>query len=318
LNRFAAFNQYRHRVLTTAQGAVYPMPVNRTTVNRFYGLNLDSNQISDFIAVEAAKELITQPRNLEEQAISLIGRPLYETFIRGYTLKQWEKDPIDLPAEIITRLPVRSDDNDLYFDDTYEGIPRDGYAALFDRMLDHPLIDVQLQTDFFEVRNQIPEDALIVYSGPLDRFFDGRFGALEWRTLDFERQVHSTPDVQSIAVMNQADAAVPHTRVHEFKHYHPERPCTGRSVTFKEYSRLAGADDEPYYPVNTARNRRLAAAYQAAAAALPNVIFGGRLGSYAYLDMDDTVASALHCWKTKVQSRLCLAGIDYTSGGPCA
>ena len=304
INRFTAFNAYRHRVLTTARGQVFPMPINRTTVNRFYGLNLAPDEVADFIAAEAAKERIGVPSNLEEKAISLVGRPLYEAFIKGYTMKQWEKDPSELSASIINRLPVRSDDNDLYFSDTHEGIPIDGYAAVFQRMLDHPLIDVRLNTDFSKVRNNLSDDTLVLFTGPVDGFFDHRFGRLDWRTLDFERRVHAQPDAQGIAVMNIADADVPYTRIHEYKHYHPERPATEQTVTFREFSRAAGEGDEPYYPVNTARNRALRNTYQEAAAALPNVVFGGRLGTYRYIDMDDTIALALACYADKIKPRL--------------
>ncbi len=304
ITRFTQFNSYRHRVLTTARGQVYPMPINRTTFNRFYGLNLSSNEIPGFIAAEAAKEQIASPANLEEKAISLVGRPLYEAFIKGYTLKQWETNPIELSADIINRLPVRSDDNDRYFNDIHEGIPMDGYSAIFERMLDHPLIEVRLNTDYFDIQDEFSEDTLVLYTGPIDRYFNFENGRLDWRTIDFEKTVQSVPDAQGVAVMNYADAEVPYTRIHEYKHYHPERTATEQTVTFKEFSRAAGEGDEPYYPVNTARNRELYKIYQQAAAALPNVIFGGRLGTYRYIDMDDTVALALMCYQKTIKQRL--------------
>lgn len=301
--RFTEFNDYQHRVLTTASGTVYPMPINRMTVNRFYGLDLSPEEVAAFVAAEAAKENSTEPGNLEEKAISLIGRPLYEAFIKGYTLKQWEKDPVELSADIITRLPVRSDDNDCYFSDAHEGIPLNGYAAVFKRMLDHPRIDVQLNTDFFDLRGELSKDTLLIYTGPIDRFFGYCHGKLEWRTVDFEREVQDTSEFQPVAVMNYADAEVSHTRIHEYKHYHPERSTTDQTVIFKEFSRVAGEGDDPYYPVNTKRNRMLYEKYRKDAEALPNVIFGGRLGTYRYLDMDDTIEEALACYEQKVRPR---------------
>jgi UDP-galactopyranose mutase len=304
INCFAEFNRYRHRVLTTARSQIYPMPINRTTVNRFYGLDLPPDEIAGFIAAEAIKETISTPANLEEKAVSLVGRPLYEAFIKGYTLKQWDTDPKKLSADIITRLPVRNDDNDRYFSDTHEGIPLDGYAAMFERMLDHPRIEVRLNTDYFDVRGEFGDDTLVLFTGPIDRFFNEQHGRLDWRTIDFEKEVKFVPDAQGIAVMNYADEDVPYTRIHEYKHYHPERPAIEQTVTFKEYSRAAGAGDEPYYPVNTARNRELYARYQQDANALSQVVFGGRLGTYRYLDMDDTIAQALGCFQDTLEPLL--------------
>lgn len=292
LNRFSGFNQYRHTVWTTYQEHVYSMPINLATINAYYGLNLKPFDIDAFIEKERSKEDILHPENLEEKAISLIGRPLYEAFIRGYTIKQWEKDPKELPADIITRLPVRHNFNNRYFDDKYEGIPMEGYARLFERMLDHPNIEVQLNADYFDLKDSVGIVPTL-YTGPIDRFFGFKHGHLEWRTIDFEREVHQVHDYQGCAVMNYADAEVPYTRIHEFKHYHPERPTTEGTIIFKEYSRLADRVDDPYYPVNTPKNSRLLEQYQEDAKALKSIRFGGRLGSYRYFDMDDTVAAAL-------------------------
>jgi UDP-galactopyranose mutase len=292
LNRFAAFNAYRHTVWTTFQNRVFSMPINLSTINAYYGMNLRPFEVDAFIEKERAKENISCAANLEEKAISLIGRPLYEAFIKGYTIKQWEKDPKELPPDIITRLPVRHNYTNLYFIDKHEGIPLEGYAKLFERMLDHPNIEVRLNTDYFEIRNGA-EGIPTLYTGPIDRFFNYQHGHLDWRTIDFEHNVHETPDYQGCTVMNYADAEIPFTRIHEFKHYHPERPYTGRTVTFTEFSRVAGKADDPYYPVNTPRNTRLLEQYQSETAGLNNIWFGGRLGAYRYFDMDDTVEAAL-------------------------
>lgn len=240
-----------------------------------------------------------EAENLEEKAISLIGRPLYEAFIRGYTAKQWQTDPTDLPAEIITRLPVRFNYDNRYFSDTYQGMPTDGYHSWLQRMADHPRIEIRTNTDFFDTTQPLHRDAVVgqvpvVYTGAIDRYFDYGFGTLGWRTLDFEREVLPVADYQGTSVMNYCDTDVPFTRILEFKHFHPERThrddCT---IITREFSRFAGADDEPFYPVSTAEDRQRLERYRAAAAEQPQVLFGGRLGSYQYLDMHMAIGSAL-------------------------
>lgn len=304
ISRFTKFNAYRHHVWTQYKGHVYAMPINLHTINSYYAKNFSPEEARAFIRREAEAEGIAAPANLEEKAVSLIGRPLYEAFFRGYTLKQWEKDPTDLDASIITRLPVRYNYNNRYFADTYEGIPLDGYGEIFRRMLDHPLISVRLETDFAHVRETLSEDTLVCYTGAIDQFFEYRLGRLEWRTVDFTEERPPCADFQGTSVMNYADAEVPWTRIHEFKHYHPERPCTGRTLIFKEFSRFAGLDDAPYYPVATPRNAALLKEYRRLASALPGVVFGGRLGAYRYLDMDDTIAEALVCYAATLRPRL--------------
>jgi UDP-galactopyranose mutase len=235
-----------------------------------------------------------EPANLEEKAISLIGRPLYEAFIRGYTAKQWQTDPKELGADIITRLPVRYTFDSRYFADTHEGLPTDGYAAWLERMAASELIRVELGTDYFQVRDRLPQDVPVVYTGPLDRYFDHAEGRLSWRTLDFQREVLPTQDFQGTPVMNYADEDVPWTRIHEFRHFHPERDYrTDRTVIVREYSRAAEPADEPYYPVNATQDRDILKRYRKLAAAQKNVYFGGRLGTYQYLDMHMAIASAL-------------------------
>ena len=296
LNRFTGFNDYRHTVWTTFKDRVFSMPINLSTINAYYGLNLKPFEVEAFIEKERSKENVLHPANLEEKAVSLIGRPLYEAFIKGYTIKQWEKDPKGLPPDIITRLPVRHNYTNRYFADKYEGIPLEGYAKLFERMLDHSNIEVRLNTDYFETRENLGTIPTL-YTGPIDRFFEYKYGPLDWRTIDFCREVHEVSDYQGCTVMNFADATIPFTRIHEFKHYHPERPGTESTVTFTEFSRVAGPADEPYYPVNTPRNSRLLEQYQTEMAGMSNIWMGGRLGAYRYFDMDDTVAHALELAK---------------------
>ncbi len=295
VNRFASFTGYRHKVLTTCRDRVYPMPISLATVNSFFGINLKPYEVPDFIRRQADAAGPEPASNLEEKAISLIGRPLYEAFIKGYTWKQWQTDPAALPADIITRLPVRTSYNTDYFNDPWQGMPVDGYDALFRRLLDHPRITVLTGTDYREAAPHLAPGCRILYTGPVDAFFDHDLGRLEWRSLRFEDRTEAVADAQGTAVMNYADPEVPWTRIHEFKHLHPERPVFQSPVTLlsAEYSTACGPHDEPYYPVNTPRNLRLLEQYRERAAALPHVTFGGRLGLYRYLDMDRTVADAL-------------------------
>jgi UDP-galactopyranose mutase len=248
--------------------------------------------VVNFLNKERSKECYDKPKNLEEKAISLVGRPLYEAFIRGYTIKQWEKDPKELSADIITRLPVRHNYVNGYFKDKYEGIPLNGYGSVFENIIDHPRIKVRLNSDYFNLRNEIG-DTPTLYTGPIDRYFDFKHGHLDWRTIDFEKQIHDVEDFQGCSIMNYADEAIKYTRIHEFKHLHPERNSIGHTLTFKEYSRVAGKVDEPYYPVNTPRNSKLLKLYQDEIKEVKNVLFGGRLGSYRYFDMEATIGYAL-------------------------
>ncbi len=301
LHRFTTFTNYRHRVLTVHKGQVYTMPINLGTICAFFGRHVSPDEARRLIADQAAAEGAGEPANLEEKAIALIGRPLYEAFVKGYTKKQWQTDPKLLPPGIITRLPVRFTFEPYYFADRFEGLPTDGYTAVFRKMTASPLIDIRLGVDFFDVRPALLPHQLVIYSGPIDRYFDYRHGGLGWRTLDFEKEVVGVDDYQGTAVINYADENVPYTRVHEFKHLHPERKHQpGKSVIYREYSRFAAGRDEPYYPINTARDRQTYEAYREMAAREANVIFGGRLGSYQYLDMHQAIGAALSAFRKKV------------------
>ncbi|MEO3860287.1 UDP-galactopyranose mutase [Acrocarpospora sp. B8E8] len=300
VNRFTAFTDYRHRVFTIAGDRVYPMPINLATICAYFGRAMSPGEARAVIAAQAGE--VAHPANLEEKAISLVGRPLYEAFIRGYTAKQWQTDPRELPAEIITRLPMRYTFDDSYFADRYQGLPVDGYTAWLERMSDHPLIEVRLGTDFAELgaAGNVP----VVYTGPLDGYFGRAEGALGWRTLDFEFEVVAQGDFQGTSVMNYADEHVPYTRVHEFRHFHPERDYPGdRTVIAREYSRFAGPGDEPYYPIGTPADRARLARYRELARAEKDVLFGGRLGTYTYLDMHMAIASALAMYGNRIRPR---------------
>jgi UDP-galactopyranose mutase len=294
INRFSKFTNYRHRVFTRCDGRTFTMPINLMTLNSFFNVDLKPQEAAAFIASKAAAQPYPNPANFEEKAISLIGRELYEAFIQGYTAKQWETDPKLLPAEIITRLPVRFNFNDFYFNDIYEGLPVDGYHAIFERMFDNTNIETVTNCDFFDVRTQLRPDARIVYTGPVDRYFAYCFGPLSWRTLDFEIERHDIDDYQGASVMNYPGLDMPFTRIHEFKHLHPERTnLKGRTLVMKEFSRFATTEDEPYYPVNTPRDKSIYDQYAARAAQEANVLFGGRLGTYRYLDMHQAIGAAL-------------------------
>ncbi len=241
------------------------------------------------------------PANLEEKAISLIGRPLYEAFIRGYTAKQWQTDPRDLPEHIITRLPVRYTFDNRYFNDKYEGLPIDGYTAIFERMLKHPKINIALGVDFFSLKSALPPGLPIVYTGPIDRYFDYSEGELGWRTIDFEKETLNTGDFQGMAVMNYADETIPYTRILEFRHFNPERSYqTEKTIIVREYSRSAQRKDEPYYPIDTRQDKDVFLRYRARAEAEMNVHFGGRLGTYRYLDMHQAIGAALKAFESRV------------------
>ncbi|QPK83147.1 UDP-galactopyranose mutase [Corynebacterium qintianiae] len=297
VNRFTDFTDYQHRVFAMHDGTAYQFPMGLGLINQFFGKYYSPDEARALIEAQREGKDPAEATNLEERGIALIGKPLYEAFVKHYTAKQWQTDPTDLPPEIISRLPVRYTFNNRYFNDTYEGLPVDGYAAWLEKMAEHELIEVALNTDYFDVREQ-HEGIPVVYTGPLDRYFDYSQGRLGWRTLDFEREVLETGDFQGTPVMNYNDADVPYTRIHEFRHFHPERDNypADKTVIVKEYSRFAGEDDEVYYPINTPEDREKLLAYRRLAAAESSekgVLFGGRLGTYQYLDMHMAIAAAL-------------------------
>ena len=320
VNRFTGFTNYVHRVYTRHNGIVYPMPINLGTINQFFNAAYFPAEAKALIAEQAGELAGTDPQNLNDKGISLIGRPLYEAFIKHYTAKQWQTPPEELPASIISRLPVRYTYDNRYFNDKYEGLPVDGYAAWLERMAAHPNIEVRLNTDFFsddheysreKVLGQIP----VVYTGPVDRYFDYAEGDLSWRTIDLEEEVLPIEDFQGCSVMNYPDADVPFTRIHEFRHFHPERDYTkDATVIMREYSRFANKGDEPYYPVNTSVDREKLLKYRDLAKGEQNVLFGGRLGTYKYLDMHMAIGAALSMFDNKIRPHFA-QGAKIESGG---
>lgn len=299
VNRFTSFTSYVHRVWTTVDGVVYPMPVNLGTINQFFSAAYGPDEARALIAQQAAEVDGQEITDFESKGVSLVGRPLFEAFFKNYTAKQWQTDPKDLPASIISRLPVRYNYDSRYFNDKYEGLPVDGYTAWMERMVASDLIDVYLDTDFFDPENPLNKAAVVgkvpvVYTGPVDRYFDYSAGDLSWRTVDFEKEVVETGDCQGCSVMNYGDIDVPFTRIIEFRHFHPERDYQDKkTVIFREFSRFADHGDEPYYPVNTAQDRERLEQYRELMKNEDRVFFGGRLGTYKYLDMHMAIASAL-------------------------
>ena len=320
VNRFTEFTNYVHRVYTRHNGIVYPMPINLGTINQFFNAAYSPAEAKALIAEQAGELAGTDPQNLNDKGISLIGRPLYEAFIKHYTAKQWQTPPEELPASIISRLPVRYNYDNRYFNDKYEGLPVGGYAAWLERMAAHPNIEVHLNTDFFEPGHQYSRENVlgqipVVYTGPVDRYFDYAEGDLSWRTIDLEEEVLPIEDFQGCSVMNYPDADVPFTRIHEFRHFHPERDYTkDATVIMREYSRFANKGDEPYYPVNTSVDREKLLAYRDLAKGENNVLFGGRLGTYKYLDMHMAIGAALSMFDNKIRPHFA-NGAKIESGG---
>jgi len=320
VNEFTKFTNYVHRVYTSHQGEVYPMPINLGTINQFFRAAYSPDEARALIREQAAELGDKVPANFVEKGVSLIGRPLYEAFIAHYTAKQWQTDPEKLSADIISRLPVRYTYDNRYFNDTYEGLPVDGYTRWLERMADHDRIEVRLETDFFDEsqplsKGNVVGNVPVVFTGPVDRYFDYTEGRLGWRTLDFEEQVLPVGDFQGTPVMNYPDADVPYTRIHEFRHFHPEREYpSDKTVIMREFSRFAEGDDEPYYPVNTPQDRDGLLRYRDLAKAENGVLFGGRLGTYKYLDMHMAIGAALSMVDNKLEQHY-TKGAALVSGG---
>jgi UDP-galactopyranose mutase len=314
VNKFTSFTNYQHKVFTRYKEKLYPMPINLETINKFYDKNFTPSEAFNFIQNElklSQDKIEKSPQkkwqNLEEKAISLVGRDLYNAFIREYTAKQWETDPKNLPAEIITRLPFRFNLDQRYFSDTHEGLPTLGYFSWINRMLTSSRIDGVTNLDFHDVKNNIDKSQLVIYTGSIDSYFDFKYGYLGWRTIDFDLEIHNLRDFQGWSVINYAEECDRFTRIHEYKHLHPERKEIyeqDKTIIAREFSRKAGKGDEPYYPINTLNDKQRLELYRNEIEGLENVIFGGRLGSYQYLDMHMAVASALSIFEARVKPKL--------------
>jgi UDP-galactopyranose mutase len=291
-NKFTKFNNYKHTVWTNYNNKIYPMPINLATMSLFFEKQMSPDEAKKMILNFQSQ--IT-PENLEDKAISLIGKDLYEAFIKGYTEKQWQTDPRLLPPETISRLPVRYDFNINYFDDKYQGIPLNGYGIWAEKMIDNSNIKIELNVDFFDVKDNF-KNSKIFYTGPIDKYFNYCEGDLSWRTLDFEFEYHKINDYQGTSVINYSNIKNLYTRIHEFKHFVSEKEYNG-TIIAKEYSRFADRNDDPYYPINSEKDKDILKKYRYLIDKEKNVIFGGRLGSYQYLDMHMAIASALSTFR---------------------
>lgn len=297
VNRFGTFAPYTNRVKAHTPRGVFSLPINLHTLNQFYGRRMSPAQARAFLE-SVGDRSIAEPGNLEEQALRMLGRELYETFFYGYTKKQWGVEPRELPASILKRLPVRFNYDDNYYADRWQGIPVDGYSAIVSKMLDHPAIEVHLSRRFPPGdRNGFDH---VFWSGPLDAYFGHELGRLQYRSLVFER-FEDRGDHQGNAVINYCDESVPWTRVTEHKHFAPWEEHEG-TVCFREYSKLSGDGDIPYYPLRLASDKALLSRYEERARDARGVTFIGRLGTYRYLDMHVVIAESLDLAKRCLES----------------
>jgi UDP-galactopyranose mutase len=299
LSRFTDWVPYEHRVVALVDGKHVPIPINRTTVNELYGLDLKTDEDVEAFYAERA-EPVERIRNSEDQVVAKVGRDLYEKFFQGYTRKQWERDPKELHASVTARIPLRTNTDDRYFGDKYQQMPAGGYTAIFERMLDHPNITVRTSTEYDDVKDAVEYDHL-VYTGPIDGFFDYRFGKLPYRSLEFETRSEPTPDGAMKlprATVNYPSTDVPWTRITEYRHMtgQAEHDWTTMHV---EYPRSEG---DPYYPIPNDESRALYKQYEQLAEQTDGVTFVGRLARYQYLNMDQVVGQALSTFDKLVES----------------
>ena len=292
ITQFAEFNRFTNSPVANYKGELYSMPFNMYTFNKMWGVVTPEEAAAKI--EEQKKEITGEPKNLEEQAISLVGRDIYEKLVKGYTEKQWGRDCSELPSFIIKRLPVRFTYDNNYFKDLYQGIPIGGYNVLTERLFEK--VDVQTGVDFLEDKEKyLAMGETVIYTGAIDAFYDYALGKLEYRTVRFETEVLDTDNYQGVAVVNYTDRETPYTRVIEHKHF--EFGTQKKTVISREYSTDWKEGMEPYYPVNDARNQELYQKYAALAEKEEKVIFGGRLGEYKYYDMDKVIEAALNQWE---------------------
>lgn len=296
ITKFTEFNDYTHTVNTCYNGELYPMPINLDTINKLYGTNMDAEEAKKFVAEEAAKTGITDPKNFEKKGLSLVGEKLYTAFLKGYTEKQWNTSATNLSAEILKRIPVRfSHDNRYFITAKHQGIPKEGYTKMVANILDNDLIEVCTNTSFQDIESEISADAKIIYCGQIDQFMNYELGVLPWRSLRFEEV--RTEETLGEAVINEADPAVPYTRSHDYKYYqiHQSEVVNQKACYIcREYPADFEKGGEVYYPVNNDESEALYQKYVAAVKEkYPNMILGGRLGAYRYWDMDIAIKNAL-------------------------
>jgi len=288
LSQFTEWRPYEHRVLGSVDGQLVPIPINQTTINALYGLNLSSDEVENFYQSKAEK--VTPVRTSADVVLSRVGKELYEKFFKNYTKKQWDMDPSQLDASVTARVPVRTNKDDRYFTDTYQVMPLHGYTEMFNKMLAHPNIKVMLNTDYKEIVDTIPHKS-IIYTGPIDSYFDYCYGKLPYRSLEFKHETHDMERFQPTGTVNYPNEQA-YTRITEFKYLTGQKhPKT--SVVY-EFSKAEG---DPYYPIPTQENAEIYKKYQLLANTLTNVYFTGRLGTYKYYNMDQVVAQSLTLFK---------------------
>jgi UDP-galactopyranose mutase len=298
VNKFVEFNRYTNCPVANYKGEIYNLPFNMNTFYQLWKVKTPKEAMAK-IQEQVKEANITEPKNLEEQAIKLVGKDIYEKLIKGYTEKQWGKKATELPAFIINRLPVRLTFDNNYFNDKYQGIPIGGYNKLIENMLEG--IDVELNTDFFKNREKFEQIAdKIVFTGMIDEFYNHQFGTLEYRSLRFENEILDEENHQGNAVVNYTEYEVPYTRIIEHKHF--EYGTQSKTVTTREYPATWNKGDEPYYPINNTKNNELYAKYKEVADKEDKVIFGGRLAQYKYYDMHHVVEQALICIKEEFEN----------------
>ena len=296
ITKFTEFNDYTHTVNTRYNGELYPMPINLDTINKLYGTNMDTEEAEKFVAEEAVKTGITDPKNFEEKGLSLVGEKLYTAFLKGYTEKQWNTSATNLSAEILKRIPVRfSHDNRYFIAAKHQGIPKEGYTKMVENILNNDHIEVRTNTSFQDIESEISTNAKVIYCGQIDQLMDYSLGVLPWRSLRFEEV--RTEETLGEAVINEADPAVPYTRSHDYKYYQIHQPevITQKACYIcREYPADFEKGGEVYYPVNNDESEALYQKYVAAVKEkYPNMILGGRLGAYRYWDMDIAIKNAL-------------------------
>ena len=293
INNFAEFNRYTNSPIANYKGEIYNMPFNMNTFNKLWGV-ITPQEAKEKIEEERSMDYTDEPKNLEEQAINLVGRTIYEKLVKGYTEKQWGKKAKELPAFIIKRLPVRFNYDNNYFNDIYQGIPIGGYTKIIEKMLGG--IEVRLNCDFFSHRKELENIAKkIIFTGQIDKFYNYKFGELEYRSLKFETEILNEENYQGNAVVNYTEYEIPYTRIIEHKHF--EYGTEEKTVITREFPDDWTKDKEPYYPINNERNNELYSKYKELAENEENVIFGGRLGQYKYYDMHVVIQEALDTLK---------------------
>lgn len=292
IKNFTSLNNYRHQVLSRYKNKIYQMPINLETINTFFNKNFDPMMARNFILNQTRKYLKVEKNNFDIKARSQIGDKLYDAFIKNYTLKQWGKHPKDLPSFIFNRLPLRFDyREDYYKNSLVEGIPLDGYTKIFERLVDNRNIEIVFNTNY-EFENDHNVKYLTIYTGPLDKLLKNKFGKLEWRSLKFKKELINQEDFQGTSVINHPELKYKFTRIHEPKHLHPERIYGNKTLIIKEFSN--SNNDEPFYPINNNKNKIIYNKYKNYLKSKDKkFIFGGRLGDYAYYDMDMTISAAL-------------------------